>query len=249
MQQRTQNFRRKSCQDCTVAKTRCDLKRPTCSRCSARQTSCQYAAAADTPPDSEDGLNDNDSLQKDVTRSFGGVGMETTRADQTSEALIANLDAFESTAANLSTIFGPDCGLFDPNLNPSLNLFDNFDASIPNSQLSVIRAGGNQTALSILPSTATTPSLVRHSMEFILRVLRTWPRMMAKGVQLPPMIHPTQSPSVTKSKWLSNCYTIVKMWFGQCPGTSEIVQGTVKREMEEIMSTVCPLLRLISKQN
>jgi hypothetical protein len=133
-------------------------------------------------------------------------------------------------------------------LNSSLNIFDNFDASIPNS-LSIIRGGENQTALSILPSTATTPTLVRHSMEYILRVLRTWPRMMAKGVQLPPMIHPTQSPAVTKSKWLSNCYTIVKMWFGQCPGTSEIVQETVKREMEEVMNTVRPHSLLIFKQN
>ena len=126
------------------------------------------------------------------------------------EELIDCFGAFESIATNLPKRFGPDCGLFDPSFNSPLSVWDNFDASIPNSQLSVIRAG-KPIARSITTSGATIPTLVRHSREYILRIPRTWPRMRAKGVQLPPMIYPTQTPAVTKSKYLSNCYTIVKM--------------------------------------
>lgn len=210
--------------------------RPSCSRCSARQTSCYYASFVDAAPTLDDGSIDNSTLQHEAISGAGGVSFGTANAYQTSESLLATLDAFDSAAANLSTIFCPENGIFDVSLGSSLNIFESFDGSIPNSQLNIIRARQNQTALSNLPPAATAPQLVNHSMEYIFRILRTWPRIMAKGIQLPPMIHPSQSPAVTKSKWLLNCYTIVKMWYGQCLGTSEIVQETVKKEMHEIMS-------------
>ena len=62
--------------------------------------------------------------------------------------------------------------------------------------------------------------------------------MMAKDVQLPPMIHPLQLSEHLKSGTLSNCITLAKMWYGQCSGAAEIVQDTVKREMQELINTV-----------
>lgn len=62
--------------------------------------------------------------------------------------------------------------------------------------------------------------------------------MMGKEIQLPPIIHPSQLSGEQKQMQLSNCFTLAKMWYGQCPGATDIVQETVKREMQELINTV-----------
>jgi hypothetical protein len=98
---------------------------------------------------------------------------------------------------------------------------------------------GDGWILSLLPQADTTPPLVRHSMERLLRVIRTWPRILAKELQLPPMIHPSQVPHSTLPQPLAICFTICKMWAGQCDGASEIIQDTVRKEMKSLFDRVC----------
>ncbi|KAK9342922.1 hypothetical protein V1522DRAFT_372421 [Lipomyces starkeyi] len=77
----------------------------------------------------------------------------------------------------------------------------------------------------------TIPPLARHSMEFILRVLRTWPGMMANDFQPPPIIHTSQMSKNPLSLPLANCFTVAKMWDGQLSGAEELVSRTAMNEM------------------
>jgi hypothetical protein len=98
---------------------------------------------------------------------------------------------------------------------------------------------GVELAEPILPSAATIPVLARHSMDMMLRIFRTWPRMVAKGIQLPPIIHSAPVLETTEPTPLGNCFTLVKMWDGQSPGSESIVKETLKREMQSLLDKVC----------
>lgn len=82
-------------------------------------------------------------------------------------------------------------------------------------------------------SQTMTPPLVQHSMETLLRALRTWPRILCKGFQLPPMFHHTTS-KITVPLPLANCCTLVKMWDGQFSGTKALVQDTILTEIKTL---------------
>ena len=84
----------------------------------------------------------------------------------------------------------------------------------------------------------TTPPLVRHSMETLLRVMKTWPKMLAKGFQTPPMLHFTNTLPDTMLQPMANCVTVAKMWAGQSDGATEIVRQTVIQEMRSLFEQV-----------
>lgn len=84
--------------------------------------------------------------------------------------------------------------------------------------------------------------LVYNSMELILRVLRSWPGMLAEGFQTPTLFHHTQLPAFWEdtasspvTPQLANCITIAKMWHGQQPGAEQLVQDTILREVDSLL--------------
>ncbi|PVH74147.1 hypothetical protein DL98DRAFT_537687 [Cadophora sp. DSE1049] len=119
-------------------------------------------------------------------------------------------------------------------VDPSLDLIP-FDNSVYDGAFTTtpdFAALGEPWMLSSLSQTMTPP-LVQHSMETLLRALRTWPRILCKGFQLPPMFHHTISKS-TVSLPLANCCTLVKMWEGQFSGTNALVQDTILTEIKTL---------------
>jgi hypothetical protein len=86
-------------------------------------------------------------------------------------------------------------------------------------------------------------ALANHSMEFIFRVCRTWPQMLADGFQIPPIFHPTHLAShINLPRQLATCITLVKMWHGQCPGAEEIVRATIRQELDQLMDNVSTII-------
>lgn len=131
-------------------------------------------------------------------------------------------------------------GTLDRSLENSVSGFDDIGVEAACHSVGTFDSGdrAEQHALSVLPSIATTPVLVRHSMEILLRVLRTWPRMLAKGTQTPPLIHESQVKEGKLRKSMANCFTLARMWDGQYPGAADIVGETIKKEVYGIMETV-----------
>ncbi|CZS98510.1 uncharacterized protein RAG0_07216 [Rhynchosporium agropyri] len=111
-----------------------------------------------------------------------------------------------------------------------------FDTSVYSTTLTTpgFLGLGDPWAASLL-SHSMTPPLVLQSMETLLRALRTWPRILRKGFQLPPMFHHSVSrTSTTVSLPLANCCTLVEMWEGQFSGTNVLVQETIMIEIKTL---------------
>jgi hypothetical protein len=97
---------------------------------------------------------------------------------------------------------------------------------------------------------AWTDTLVNKA-ETLFRAFRSWPRMLAKGIQLPPTIHflqfcdGTRDPgSVGTPKHLARCITLCKMWVGQADDSGQIVQSAVKGEVDCILAKVCNFVKM-----
>jgi hypothetical protein len=61
--------------------------------------------------------------------------------------------------------------------------------------------------------------------------------MLAKGFQLPPMVHFLQFKDGTPMP-LANCITLCKMWSGQCDSATSMVEDTVRKEIDNILNKV-----------
>lgn len=89
--------------------------------------------------------------------------------------------------------------------------------------------------------TAKSPefALATHSMEVILRVLRTWPSMLAEEFQAPPLFHHTQLSVEPLLPPMAHCITLTKMWHGQMEGSEKLVQNAVLNELDSLLDKVC----------
>ncbi|TGJ83588.1 hypothetical protein E0Z10_g5166 [Xylaria hypoxylon] len=88
------------------------------------------------------------------------------------------------------------------------------------------------------------PALIEHSAQTIFRAFRTWPGMLAKGIQLPPIIHPFQfcdgaadaGGEMRMPKLIARCVTLCKMWVGQAEDSGQIVECAVRGEAESLLA-------------
>ncbi|KAK6082880.1 C6 finger domain containing protein [Seiridium cupressi] len=86
------------------------------------------------------------------------------------------------------------------------------------------------------PPVEVRDAVLKHSMRTTFRVLRSWPRMLAKGFQLPPIIHLLQFKDGTPRP-LTNCIALCKMWSGQCDdSTRPMFEDAVRKEVDIILS-------------
>ncbi|OJD19531.1 hypothetical protein AJ78_00502 [Emergomyces pasteurianus Ep9510] len=134
----------------------------------------------------------------------------------------------------------PPLGAMESELTPTLGEFTAFDPlNYDDALIRNMPDFNNENSIRLVSSVqppSPTMKLSQHSMEVILRVTRTWPRMMAKGNQLPPIIHPSQLSNGNIATPLANCFAISKMWDGQRRGGINLVQQTVKKEIQAIIS-------------
>ncbi|KAK8071619.1 C6 finger-containing protein [Apiospora saccharicola] len=96
----------------------------------------------------------------------------------------------------------------------------------------VISEERRKVLLGTAPGTPSNNMVVRHTMHFVIRVLRSWPRLMATyhTAQLPPIIHNSQIVDGALPKPLAHCYTLAKMWDSQVAGSGDLVQSIVLNE-------------------
>lgn len=90
-----------------------------------------------------------------------------------------------------------------------------------------------------VPGTPNTDAVAKHTMHFILRNLKSWPRLMAlhHTTHLPPMIHRLQL-SGDMPMPLANCYTLVRMWADHNKTSAGLVQDTINREIQRLLVEV-----------
>jgi hypothetical protein len=223
---KTASQRRKSCQQCSNAKAKCDLQRPSCSRCSLRSFDCAYlTAATELRPanDSSPSQDQSSSLSCAVTPGDPGL---------------AAAEPLEDFLNRVNKPLEIDAHLASPDVHFTENL-------LPDASAHFLGTFHGSTALILndpwylasLSNSDTTPPLARHSMQVMLRVFRTWPCMMAKGFQFPPVFHHSMTECSNRAVPLpvANCSTLVKMWYSQHKGSSAIVEETISKEVRTII--------------
>ncbi|KAI1277922.1 hypothetical protein F5Y07DRAFT_362053 [Xylaria sp. FL0933] len=320
------SVRQKACRACIVAKARCDLLRPACSRCNSRDIPCAYTRPVNNVA-SQDGASTANSgsaasanagltsgcdpdmhLDSEVINIAGSDTNVTDYmgcdADFTSLSVAGpshnclvpelfpsgSVDTSDATASSESGFHSayltyPTCSTTSTPIthNPhshhsvgscsgSLETQLDIDSSSPGVDINVPTASrenldyvhsfcpgpltpatGAHDAEEIEPwiialagrnISPDSPRLVEHSAQTLFRGFRTWPRMLAKGVQLPPIIHPFQfcvgqggvGGEMKMPRLIGRCVTLCKMWVGQAEDSGQVVESAARGEAESILA-------------
>jgi hypothetical protein len=220
--------RQKACRQCSASKLRCDLQHPSCGRCQARVLRCEFIsrgsiAASASIQDDALGTDEHLHIDGDEVNESASSSTLTHHAppgDDTSEAVT-------------SPVAEPDAEINEPRHSPDFAL-----QGIA-SRL-VISDHRRQVLLGNAPNTPRSDVVVKHTMHFVIRVLKSWPRLMAAHdtAQLPPIIHRLQLSDGIPTP-LANCYTLVKMWAGHADGSRSLVRNTILQEVRRLLDEVC----------
>ncbi|KAK5988347.1 hypothetical protein PT974_12498 [Cladobotryum mycophilum] len=88
----------------------------------------------------------------------------------------------------------------------------------------------------LLDINAPSSKLAGHSMEFLFRVLRTYPRMLVQDEDVGcPIIHPCQLLPDKVRLPMANCIVITRMWDGHSQQSAGIIESTIDQEMQRLV--------------
>jgi hypothetical protein len=220
--------RQKSCRQCTSAKSRCDLQRPHCGRCQTRSLDCEFNLEDGSAIPLQCGVKNspvNHLKPRDQSEPLGDNISTTTLTPLCESSTLA-------TAAS-SYITTPES-----DFQTAARHWDDVPDGIAPELVSSRQR--SQIILGTPHGTPSTDTLARHTMFLVIRVLRSWPRMMAAThmSRFPPIIHHVQLvqgiPLV-----LAYCYTLVKMWFARESDNRESVNGLMIKEVKRLLHEVC----------
>lgn len=76
------------------------------------------------------------------------------------------------------------------------------------------------------------------TLQYLSRILKTYPRCLLKDAYVAPIIHRTQVQGKEVSHSLANCYTLVRMWEGAAPGSEAMAVSILEKEMERLVGEV-----------
>ncbi|KKK18307.1 hypothetical protein P175DRAFT_0481575 [Aspergillus ochraceoroseus IBT 24754] len=205
--------RKKACGSCTKSKVRCDLERPACSRCRSLRRVCQYATPSSIPPL---------ATQHESTQGEGEEGEPITPWISSSILEAVQLDP--GLEAAIPPIRPADDGLD----------FTKVDL-VPSQNAENIRDRWLRPYILPPPGQEETPKLYNpFTLQYISRVLSTYPHVMLKDGDVPPIIHRCQVSGPTMPVALANCYSLVRMCIQAAPGSEMMVVSTVEKEMERL---------------
>ena len=220
--------RKKACNNCTKSKVRCSLEKPVCSRCQSSGRTCEYPTSA--LGQSSLSTEVNFGIDPDASYSSGSV-LANPNLNSVSDVSIPTTWSRPSQLQRGTVGDWQDKNKLDftnINLAPSTNAEDIRDRwlrpYIPPP------LGQNEVPKVYHPST----------LQYISRVLSTYPRCMLRNGNIPPIIHHAQVERGGIPHALANCYTLVRMWEQAVPGSEEMVVKTLEKEMERLAEEVSP---------
>lgn len=233
--------RQKACQQCSVAKARCDRKERCCSRCAQRGLSCAYIS------------NTGGSIpfSSSFARSSGGPLLSPERDDVSTQgtpqdpptpsihpALADNSSIIEFSptipaAAAISPqlpIAQPSGPLFTaPALQPDILEFSNLDLVCPINAEEI----SNRWLNAYIPipgqSVKNYPPTVS---AFIYRILKSYTGMAIHGRGFPPFVHGSQLTGLSQP--LATCLSIIRICDRPLPGSETVTAEILQREMNNL---------------
>jgi hypothetical protein len=165
-------------------------------------------------------LNPNSTFS--TSRLIDLEGLSTATHD-----LLTNTDPPINDWHDLTSLDEP--GLFVPPITSSALIDFNITSEniFPRSDRSLWSHG----------STSDIPPLARNSMQTLLRVIKTWPRMLAKGFQSPAMLHYSHINPKTILQPMQDCIVVAKLWSSQTVHDTDAVRDVIIHNMRLLFST------------
>ena len=200
-------LRQKSCIQCSDAKARCSLKRPQCYRCASKQLSCEYVQAQEEEETKE--VPKGTFVRNDWTDNDGA--RSTTSTSTTYDTHFRDYSSNNSSRSSFGTI-----------------------APIPASPPSSTDEGPISRVPGLQRLAATTQ---QHGLNHTIRILRTYPLMIAHRTQLPPFIHHLQFSDTVSPTALANCYNTLDSWEG-FSSPSPAVESRILAEVDTLVRSV-----------
>ena len=191
--------RRKACDACVQAKTKCCYTQPTCSRCAKRRTQCVYAvsSAFSTPDQPEQRIEAADTPHSSPQSSSSRMGNSATSTEPFELELPAwdfssspySLETFDMNLADLAnpavtlpgfTVTQPSMVQESPDLTPS-------------SQALSLSPASRGVLAPVPPSSDSARSAATHpsssSSLALIRILSEYPSLLMKGSFFSPFLH------------------------------------------------------------
>lgn len=221
--------RKKSCQHCSSAKTKCDLQRPTCARCTRRNLFCNYTAKEGPSRERLDGHSSTSSeLLSSVNESQG-----ISPGASTIGSLQVPVLRFETEARAESHIILTSSAP-EPRFR-TVHLFTDLDL-VPSTD--ILRIGTRWLDSFIPLPTHVRKELLPNTVQYMSRALKSYPKMMLRNGRFPPIIHSSQLECQIQPVPLVNCVSLVRMWECRALGSESLVMDTLRREMERLFHEV-----------
>ncbi|ROV87498.1 hypothetical protein VMCG_10506 [Cytospora schulzeri] len=214
--------RKKACGACTVAKARCDLIRPKCSRCIDKELQCEYAVPAPPGP-----------------RATRRVPMISPNATALSPVVASASFEGPSTGGT-----APVASLTHQSLRPSAwdstsVVFDQSNANLL-TPLDVSRIRDRWLDYYFTPTQKQIKPYTARTITLISRTLSSYPAMWTRNQShIPPFIHPTQwSHPSGGPESLANCLSLMGLCDTAAPGSEQLVRDSVQRELSRLASVI-----------
>ncbi|KAL5340974.1 hypothetical protein BJX70DRAFT_84511 [Aspergillus crustosus] len=220
-------LRKKACKSCTTSKVRCDHERPACARCKTLGRACEYATLSSVP----------------TARALNVQLSYSNGESDTSLKLLQPTPSIDSSIIGGNSLGG---SAFGTPLRPTKRAPGNeqdyetgLDLTktdlIPSSRADNIRDRWLRPYIFPPLGGEEVPKLYQpFTLQYISRVLTTYPHRMLKEGDIPPIIHHAQVSEGRMAQALANCYTLVRMWAQAAPGSETIVISTVEKEMDRL---------------
>ncbi|KIX05970.1 uncharacterized protein Z518_03944 [Rhinocladiella mackenziei CBS 650.93] len=235
--------RQKACQQCVIAKARCDHNARICGRCVQRGLSCIYPRAISSEASTRRTRGHDDAEPySPFSASAGGllltpereipVGDNSMGQTMTGSVLVNNC---ATTATKAQFPLGPKLHAAvrmsaDSKESEALN-FSSLDLvcpidvdSISNRWLNVYIPVPGQ-ALKEYPA---------HINAFIYRILKSFAAATIGGHGIPPFLHSSQMVDLAISPPLSACLSLVRICQTPLPGSDGVVADILQREMNNL---------------
>ncbi|KAE8153603.1 hypothetical protein BDV25DRAFT_21824 [Aspergillus avenaceus] len=217
--------RKKACNNCTKSKVRCSLERPVCSRCRSTGRTCEYPTSS--PPNPQ-------ASNRDPAASYLDTDICTTPR----LGPVPSMPIALPFSATPSSIWSPR-DLPPRNLAQRAQRTEGLDLSevelVPSANAEDIRDRWLRPYI-LPPLGHEEIPKVYHpfTLQFISRILSTYPRVMLQNGGIPPIIHHAQVEGTKMPRGLANCYSLVRLWLQAAPGSETMVMDTLEKEMERL---------------
>lgn len=214
--------RKKACGSCTVAKARCDLIRPKCSRCLDREMYCEYSVPA--PPGPR------------ATRQASVIGPGATAL---SYVLVSASTGGPSTGgtASAASLIGES---FRPSDTENTSaIFNKANATLL-TPLDVSRIRDRWLDYYFTPTQKQIKPYTARTMKLISRTLSSYPTMWLRNQShTPPFIHAAQWPRQSGGpESLANCLSLLRLCDTAAPGSEQLVRDSVQGELSRLAGVI-----------